>query len=795
MKTFNLFIFYFLLIFVSNFTSAQSCIGTAGQVKWNYWTGFTRNPDSTDLFALENFPSRPDGSQILSSLKTPINYTDKFASIIRGFIKVPATDTYIFNITGDDKVQFFLSSTQLPINKIKRCEVLTNTGETEYNKEPNQTSQNIQLLGGQYYYFEMYNFENYGSDFMSLQWRKASQTTVSWSIIDFNYIYEYTCGQSCPVRGTACDDGNAQTTNDQQDGFCNCIGTAPTTNACIGDKGVVDAYYYDNIIGSYVENDLINAPKFPLTPDRREKLKGAYGPLDPFYTKDYYGTLIQGFLTVPVTGTYDFNITGDNQTFFFLSSDDQMSNKQAHQAVVISGIAETEHKNSVLQNIGPLTLEKGKYYYYEIRHKENTWRDHFNLYWKTPFHEIRTWKRIPSFYLYDYKCEISCIAQNTPCDDGNAFTNNDKINGQCECVGTPCSGPDCDDSAARYKTYDSCSPTQNLTTQSEASWVSCTSSLNPNPNPARSANVHWLMYDFNDRYKFTTSRIWNYNVENQTDKGFKTVKIDYSNDGTNWQPLGTTYTWPQAPGISDYAGFSGPNFNNIKARYILISAINNWGAGCSGLSKVTFDATLCNPSGTPCDDKDPLTTYDRFDNACNCKGINISCANDTLRLDKMTLADGAFKAKKRIEAQSLVPTTKDITFTAGNSIVLLPGFEVKNNAVFAASIADCIQAAFVANQKSSKAVSESDSSEFKANDTENSKIKEIIFRLNKPAYVKLSLKDQNGQIIAMIIDHYFESLGTQTKFLPTNKLKKGTYTIELEVDDKKLSQEFVVTDL
>ena len=442
-----------------------------------------------------------------------------------------------------------------------------------------------------------------------------------------------------------------------------------------------------------------------------------------------------------------------------------------------------------------MTLEKGKYYYYEIRHKENTWRDHFNLYWKTPFHEIRTWKRIPSFYLYDYKCEISCIAQNTPCDDGNAFTNNDKINGQCECVGTPCSGPDCDDSAARYKTYDSCSPTQNLTTQSEASWVSCTSSLNPNPNPARSANVHWLMYDFNDRYKFTTSRIWNYNVENQTDKGFKTVKIDYSNDGTNWQPLGTTYTWPQAPGISDYAGFSGPNFNNIKARYILISAINNWGAGCSGLSKVTFDATLCNPSGTPCDDKDPLTTYDRFDNACNCKGINISCANDTLRLDKMTLADGAFKAKKRIEAQSLVPTTKDITFTAGNSIVLLPGFEVKNNAVFAASIADCIQAAFVANQKSSKAVSESDSSEFKANDTENSKIKEIIFRLNKPAYVKLSLKDQNGQIIAMIIDHYFESLGTQTKFLPTNKLKKGTYTIELEVDDKKLSQEFVVTDL
>ena len=34
-----------------------------------------------------------------------------------------------------------------------------------------------------------------------------------------------------------------------------------------------EAYYYDNIVGSYVENDLINAPKFPLLPDRKEKLR------------------------------------------------------------------------------------------------------------------------------------------------------------------------------------------------------------------------------------------------------------------------------------------------------------------------------------------------------------------------------------------------------------------------------------------------------------------------------------------------------------------------------------------
>lgn len=793
MKTTIKYIFYLLVfLLISNFTQAQSCIGTAGQVKWSYWTGFTSFPDSTDLFALENYPSRPDGFQMLGSLKTAVNYTDYFVSMIRGYIKVPVTDNYIFNVTGDDKVIFFLSTTQSPVNKVKRAEVLTYTGQTEYTKEQGQTSQTIQLVGGQYYYFEMYNFEGSGGDFMNLQWRKASQTTVAWSIIDFNYIYDYACGQVCPPRGTACNDDNAQTTNDQQDGFCNCVGTYPTANACVGEKGLIEAYYYDNITGNYVENDLINAPKFPLLPDRKEKLNGAYGPLVP-YAKDNYGTLVQGFLTVPVSGMYEFNITGDNQTFFFLSKNDSIEYKQYHQALVISGIDETDHKNSIFQNIAPLFMEKGKYYYFEFRHKENNWRDHFNLFWKTPFHEIKNWKRVPNFYLFDYKCEVSCIAQNTLCDDGNPFTNNDKINGQCECVGTPCSGPDCDDSAARYQTYDSCSPTDNITTSREAGWVSCANTT-PNPNAARASNANWILYDFTDRYKFSTSRVWNYNVTGETDKGFKNVTVDYSLDGTTWQTLGTNYLWQRAPGVADYSGFSGPNFNDIKARYVLISAIDSWGAGCFGLSKITFDATLCNPSGTPCDDKDPLTSYDKFDDNCNCKGVDINCANDLLKLDKTSLADGAFKAKKKIEAESMIPITKDISFTAGNSIVLLPGFEVKNSAIFTADIADCLQAAFAENQTQSKNSTKNttDTTALAANNTETTKLKEIIFRLTKPAQIKLSLKDANDKTVVLLVDHYSENIGTQTKLLPTNKLTKGIYWIELEVDEKVLREQILI---
>lgn len=781
-----------LLLFTVNVANAQSCVGTAGQVKWSYWTNVTTSPDSSDLFALENFPDFPDAIQTLGFLQSPINYTDYFASMIRGFIHVSVTGTYTFNLTGDDQSVFFLSTNESPANKIKRAEVTGWTNVAEHTKYASQTSTTLTLTAGQYYYFEMYNFEGGGGDHMTLYWKKNDET--EWSIVDYNYLNEYACVSTCAKRGTPCNDGNALTANDQQDGFCNCVGVYPTTNTCIGERGVVEAYYYDGITGSYVENDLINAPKFPLLPDRKERLNGAYGPLN-LYSKDNYGTLVQGFLTVPVTGTYEFNITGDNQTFFYLSKDESVAFKQTHQAVVFNGVGEYDFNTSSFQRIAPLTLEKGKYYYFEFRHKENTWRDHFILYWKTPYRTSENWKPVPKFYLFDYKCEVSCIPQGTPCDDGNAFTNNDQYNNNCECVGTPCSGPDCNEASARYKLFDSCAPTQNLLTSAEFSWLSCGNS-GENPNTNRVAQTNWIKYDFNNIYTLNGTRVWNYNVASETNKGFKNVVVDYSLDGTTWTQLGGIYQWPQAPGTSDYSGFSGPNFNTIKARYVLISSVDNWGGSCSGFSKITFDASLCNPKGTACDDKDPLTTFDVFDENCNCKGVNINCGSDVLNLDKISLADGVYKAKKNVNSESIIPTTKNITFTAGNSIVLLPGFEIKNDAVFTAKIEDCIQAAFVANQNTTAQVQEIDKSKnitgFVADTTENDKLKKIIFRLNEPNHVKLTLKDKSENVIVTIIDHYYETLGTQTKFLPTQRLTNGTYWIELTVGETVLREKLVV---
>jgi hypothetical protein len=768
--------------------NAQSCVGASGQVKWSYWTGFNNSiPDSSDLAALENFPSRPDGSLTLSSLKAPVNYTEYFAAMMRGYIYVNQTATYRFNLTGDDRAIFYLSTNDAPANKRKRAEVTSYTGVTEHNKTTGQTSQVIELTGGQNYYFEIYTFEGCCGDHTTLHWRKTTNPDTTWRVIDFNNIKEYACGQTCPPRGTACNDGNPQTTNDQQDGFCNCVGVAQTANPCVGERGLVEAYYFDNITGSYVEPDLINAPKFPLVPDRKEKLKGISAPLLGSYAKDSYGSLLQGYLTVPVSGMYEFNLTGDDQTIFYLSKNDSIQYKQYHQCMVIFGVDETAHNTYSSQNTSPIFMEKGKYYYYEIRHKENGWRDHFNLYWKTPFHEFRTWKRVSDFYLHDYKCEISCIPNNTPCNDGNAFTKNDKFL-NCECVGTPCSGPDCDDVSAQYQKYDNCAPTNNLANTSEVAWVSCTTAANP--NAARSGQNHWIKYDFGSQYAFKETRVWNYNVANETNKGFRTVYVDYSTDGTVWKQLGGVYTWPTASGTAQYAGFLGPNFNNIKARYILITATQNWGhATCAGFSKITFAATKCESSGV-CDDGDPLTVYDRYDANCNCKGVKLTCLEDTIRTGPVSVVAAPHKAKKAIFSEGDIPTTQNVSFTAGKSIVLLPGFKVNGGATFSAKIEACLQSAFAQAQVVEK--NDSTASEFATELTEEADTKRIIFQLNKPSQVKLLLKNKQDQILATMIDDYYQNLGTQIKLLPTARLPKGMYWVELIANETKISQPFTV---
>lgn len=125
------------------------------------------------------------------------------------------------------------------------------------------------------------------------------------------------------------------------------------------------------------------------------------------------------------------------------------------------------------------------------------------------------------------------------------------------------------------------------------SWVSCTTSANP--NPVRGNTSHWLLYEFHNSQYIDSSYIWNANRAGESGWGAKDVVIDYSPDGTNWVELGQ-FTFPQGTEASNYAGFLGPRFNGVFLKKILITILNTHdGGSCASIAEVQFkiDQTAC----------------------------------------------------------------------------------------------------------------------------------------------------------------------------------------------------------
>jgi len=124
-------------------------------------------------------------------------------------------------------------------------------------------------------------------------------------------------------------------------------------------------------------------------------------------------------------------------------------------------------------------------------------------------------------------------------------------------------------------------------TNAKDSWLSCQTTMIP--NSSASDAYHWIYYDLGYNYPLGTVQVWNYNVENETANGIKDGEIFYSADGQNWDS-GGTFQIPEASGQADYPGWEGIDLKGVVARYITITAYNNWGNEiCTGLSEIRFN--------------------------------------------------------------------------------------------------------------------------------------------------------------------------------------------------------------
>ncbi len=790
----NRIIYLIIFSFFAFGASAQICPGEPGRLTWEtYYDIF--DDEIEQITALHSYPQKPDVTKTIFRIQSPINYGNFNGSRIRGYIYVPQETTVTFNVTGDDDTNFYLSTDELPENKVLLCYADGFTSVEQHDKFVSQTSGPVTLLPNVDYYFELLNAEATGGDHCSVYWQTDLVDPNNWTLITAGFIKDVGCTDPpCPEVGTPCDDGNPSTVDDIEDGFCNCKGNPQTSNTCVGERGLLEAYRFENIPGGDL-NDLYEAPNYPGTPDFGYQLNQFSRPWSNEYQD--FGEQVQAYLSVPVSGLYKFNVTGDDNTIMFLSSDDDPANKQAHFALVSSNSGMTEHDKFIFQTTAFLYLDANEYYYIELNFKHGSGGEHYSIFWQAPFTEADTWKRIPEVHFYDYACEVACIPAGTPCDDGDFFTNNDVYNDSCECVGTPCSGPDCDSPLANYIPYEKCSVTDQLDNNEDSNWLSCMKDENPNPNRDSS---HWVMYDLGERYELHQSHVWNYNVANETARGFESVVIDYSDDGVVWNEFGQ-YNWPLAPGDSGYSGFSGPDFQATYARYILITTLDN-SPDCKGIGKVSFTAVLCPLQGSACDDNDTNTINDIYDANCECIGKNIyenECDKLTLTLGDSTIFTDVYSAEEHVLSISDIANQNIVSMIGGAAVTLEPGFETGTETVFIASIdtcetqtsgllADLTRAELIDLIKKQAQIDAT--IPLQVLQEKGSEEVIIKFFLKEPGPVKLAIKDANGNIVFNLLDNEFRNKGLFQKNINTRRFNSGSYTVEYssgeEIHQKQL---------
>ncbi|MCR8915836.1 PA14 domain-containing protein [Marinobacter panjinensis] len=138
-------------------------------------------------------------------------------------------------------------------------------------------------------------------------------------------------------------------------------------------------WYFDGISGTTVDT-LTSSPAYPDSPDEITELT----ELENLQNRaNNYGTLIRGFIEAPQTGEYTFYVAGDDETQFWLSASETPDS--------VSQIATTgratpirDYNRYTSQTSPAIYLEAGSRYYFELRHKEGGWDDHFSVAWEGP---------------------------------------------------------------------------------------------------------------------------------------------------------------------------------------------------------------------------------------------------------------------------------------------------------------------------------------------------------------------------------------------------------------------------
>jgi hypothetical protein len=115
-----------------------------------------------------------------------------------------------------------------------------------------------------------------------------------------------------------------------------------------------------------------------------------------YNANDNYYARARGFIKPSVSGNYQFNVTGDDYTELFLSTNQSPTTMQKI-AYHYSWTTEHEYNKTPTQTSATIYLEANKLYYTELRQVEGGGGDFYQVQWKTPSNA--NWAIVPSANL------------------------------------------------------------------------------------------------------------------------------------------------------------------------------------------------------------------------------------------------------------------------------------------------------------------------------------------------------------------------------------------------------------
>ncbi|MGL1888879.1 MAG: cellulase family glycosylhydrolase [Reichenbachiella sp.] len=145
-----------------------------------------------------------------------------------------------------------------------------------------------------------------------------------------------------------------------------------------GGSGSILREYWSNITGTGI-SDLTGNTNYPNNPSGSDQITTFEGPIN---WANNYGSRIRGYVHPPVSGSYTFWISGDDNTDLYLSTNDNKAN--AERVAYVSGWTSSQQWDKFTTQAVTVNLVSGQKYYIEVLHKEGTGGDNVAVAWQGP---------------------------------------------------------------------------------------------------------------------------------------------------------------------------------------------------------------------------------------------------------------------------------------------------------------------------------------------------------------------------------------------------------------------------